>query len=141
MSIENVEIERATLVVPNQKVVSNPSKLKLDRNGNIDLTQYSDQDLSKYKSLSTSLSVKEQSSILNYGANVQQNMAKYSDNFLTQVRTFDSGEVGQEINNILTELNYIDIDKLEQNTLQKILLKIPILNKLVMSVKKIYQQF
>lgn len=68
-------------------------------------------------------------------------MEKYSNEFLASVRTFNSGEVGTLINDLLSELNYIDVDELEQGTFKQILSKIPFLNKLVVDTKKLFQKY
>lgn len=56
---------------------------------------------------------------------VQNSMEKYSNEFLTSVRTYNSGEVGGLINELLTELNYIDVDELNQSGLQRFMSRIP----------------
>jgi uncharacterized protein YaaN involved in tellurite resistance len=113
----------------------------LDNNGNIDLSQYQESELVKYKSISTSLDIKDSSTIINFGADIQSKMGQYSDNFLTRVRTFDSGEVGGYITSLLTEINQIDVDKIEQGTFKRILRRIPIVKSLLTSIEKMFQQY
>src|ERR1700743_445829 len=88
-------------------VVSTP---KLDKEGNVNLSVITSDDANKYKEVSKSLVPGDVNSILNYGIDVQNSMEKYSNEFLTSVRTFNSGEVGGLINDLLSELNYIDVD-------------------------------
>ncbi|RYF44633.1 MAG: toxic anion resistance protein, partial [Chitinophagaceae bacterium] len=78
---------------------------------------------------------------LNYGVDVQNSMEKYSNEFLSSVRTYNSGEVGNHINELLTELNYIDVDELNQSGFQRFMSKIPFLNKMVFDVKKLFQKY
>ena len=81
-------------------------------------------------------------SISNYGADLQNTMGKYSNDFLTAVRGSNGGEVGELINNLLGELNYIDIDELKApSTFQKFVRRIPILNKLVSNVDKMLHKY
>ena len=69
-------------------------------------------------------------------------MGKYSNDFLTAVRTPQSGEIGTLITDLLSELDYIDVDELkEPSALTKVIRKIPILNKLVKSVDKILNKY
>jgi uncharacterized protein YaaN involved in tellurite resistance len=68
-------------------------------------------------------------------------MERYSNTFLTSVRTFDSGEVGTLITDLLHELNYIDVDELEQNAFVRIISRIPILRTLVMDTKKMFAKY
>lgn len=117
-----------------------PSKA-IDKDGNVDLTAIDQQDAAKYESLSKSLESKDVNSILNYGAEVQNSMERYSNEFLTSVRTYNSGEVGGLINDLLTELNYIDVDELNQGGFKQLLSKIPFLSKLVFDAKKLFQKY
>jgi len=68
-------------------------------------------------------------------------MEKYSNAFLTSVRTYDSGEVGGLITDLLSELNYIDVDELDQSGFKQILSKIPFLKKIVVDTQKLFQKY
>jgi uncharacterized protein YaaN involved in tellurite resistance len=102
-----------------------PVKL-LDKEGNVDLTNISATEVQKYSEVAKALDPKDVNSILNYGTDVQASMEKYSNNFLTSVRTYNSGEVGLLINDLLTELNYIDVDELNQNAFTSFISHIPL---------------
>ena len=93
----------------NQLVTQETNSL-IDKDGNVNLTNITDAEVSSYKSISDQLDEKDANSILNYGAEIQNSIAKQSDTFLTNVRTYNSGEVGTLINDLLTELNYVDVD-------------------------------
>jgi len=117
-----------------------PSKI-IDKDGNVDVTSIPNEDLTKYENLGKSLESKDVNSILNYGAEVQNSMERYSNEFLSSVRTYNSGEVGNLINDLLTELNYIDVDELNQSGFKQLLSKIPLLSKLVFDAKKLFQKY
>lgn len=114
---------------------------KIDKDGNVDLTVLSPADELKYKELGKSLQPSDVNSILNYGVETQNSMEKYSNDFLSSVRTYNSGEVGGLINELLTELNYIDVNELEQSGFKSFLSKIPFLKNLVTDVKKLFQKY
>jgi len=124
----------------NQLPAVDTAKL-IDKDGNVNLTQAGEKELAAYNSLSSKLTEKDVNSIMNYGAEIQNSIAKQSDTFLTNVRTYNSGDVGNHINELLTELNYIDVDQLEQSPWKRFLSKIPLLNKLVVDIKKLFQQY
>lgn len=125
-----------------QTIPSNDEqKIKLDSNGNVDLSQYDDSALAKYKVLSTELKVENSGSIINFGSDLQGKMGTFSDNFLTRVRTSNSGEVGAHITTLLTEINQIDVDKIDQGSFKRFLRKIPILKSFIASVEKMYQKY
>ncbi|MNX55495.1 TelA-like protein [compost metagenome] len=91
--------------------------------------------------MSKSLEPSDVNSILNYGVEAQNSMEKYSNDFLSSVRTYNSGEVGGLINELLTELNYIDVSELEQSGFKSFISKIPFLKNLVVDVKKLFQKY
>jgi uncharacterized protein YaaN involved in tellurite resistance len=114
---------------------------KLDKEGNVDLATLSAEEKKKYTEVAKSLQPSDVNSILNYGVEAQGSMEKYSNDFLSSVRTFNSGDVGGLINELLTELNYIDVAELEQSGVKSFLSKIPFLKNLVVDVKKIFQKY
>ena len=114
----------------------------IDDNGNINISALSEEDKKRYSQLTKNLVVTDINSISNYGSDIQNVMGKYSNDFLTAVRTPQSGEIGTLITDLLSELNYIDVDELkEPSALTKVIRKIPILNKLVKSVDKILHKY
>ncbi len=122
---------------------ANPAALpaRIDKEGNIDTTSLTPDETRKYTDLGRSLVPGDVNSILNYGTEVQGSMEKYSNDFLSSVRTYNSGEVGGMINDLLTELNMIDVDELNQSAFKQIISRIPFLNKLVFDAKKLFQKY
>jgi len=123
------------------QLVTQENNSLIDKDGNVNLTNVTEAEVSSYKDISNQLDEKDANSILNYGAEIQNSIAKQSDTFLTNVRTYNSGEVGTLINDLLTELNYVDIDELNQGPLKRFMSKIPLIGKLVTDVKKLFQQY
>lgn len=125
----------------NQNAAQSLTPTKIDKDGNVDLTVLSVEDEQKYKEIGKSLEPSDVNSILNYGVEAQNSMEKYSNDFLSSVRTYNSGEVGGLINELLTELNYIDVAELEQGGFKSFISKIPFLKNLVVDVKKLFQKY
>jgi uncharacterized protein YaaN involved in tellurite resistance len=126
---------------PAPAAASTNTPVKLDKEGNVDLTNITADEVKKYSEKGKDLNPADVNSILNYGTDVQASMERYSNTFLTSVRTFDSGEVGTLITDLLHELNYIDVDELEQNAFVRVLSRIPILRTLVMDTKKMFAKY
>jgi len=122
-------------------MAGNPSQLKVDKDGNVNLALIKPEDEKKYTELSKDLNPADVNSILNYGADVQGSMEKYSNQFLTSVRTYNSGEVGGLITDLLTELNYIDVDELNQGAFKSFLLHVPIIKNLIFDAKKLFAKY
>lgn len=124
----------------NLQVISENQNL-IDKDGNVNLASISEAEVVNYKSMTSQLNENDVNSILNYGSEIQNSISKQSDTFLNNVRTYNSGEVGTLINDLLTEINYVDVDQLEQGPLKRFMSKIPLLNKLVGDVKKLFQEY
>jgi uncharacterized protein YaaN involved in tellurite resistance len=125
----------------NNEVVVQGSNNAIDKEGNVSLSKLSETEIANYKSLTNQLQEGDVNSIMNYGSEIQNSIAKQSDTFLSNVRTYNSGDVGNHISELLTELNYIDVDQLNQSPFKRFLSKIPLLNKLVVDIKKLFQQY
>ena len=125
----------------NLNVTQALTPVKLDKDGNVDLEKITSEEALKYNEIGKSLEPSDVNSILNYGSDAQNSMEKYSNEFLSSVRTYNSGEVGGLINELLTELNYIDVSELEQSAFKNFVSKIPFLKSLVVDVKKLFQKY
>lgn len=117
------------------------NSLVISKDGNVNLENISSNEVAAYESISNQLNENDSNSIINFGSEIQQNISRQSDNFLNSVRTHNSGEVGSHINELLTELNYIDVDELNQSGFKKIISGIPFLKKLVSNAEKIFQKY
>lgn len=150
MIINEVETVDAVVTESNllkQNSVVNPTKsksnsiIKLDNNGGIDISQYTKAELDQYKSVAVALNVKDNNSILNYGLEIQNKLANNSDTFLTNIKSFDAGDVGETITNMLTQINMIEIDPTEQSSMKRFLMKIPLVKKIVQTSKGLLQKY
>ncbi|MGQ2983760.1 toxic anion resistance protein [Flavobacterium sp.] len=113
----------------------------MDKEGNVNLAAITEQQMADYRPIANQLNEKDANSILNYGAEIQNTISKQSDTFLSNVRAQQAGDVGTLINELLAELNYIDVDELNQNAFQRFISKIPLLSKMVTDVKKLFQKY
>lgn len=113
----------------------------IDKEGNVNLEQIPAQEVQAYKDLANRLNENDSTSVMSFGSEIQNAIASQSDGFLKNARSSNSGEVGTLINELLAELNYVDIDELEESSFKRTLKKIPILNMLVSKVEKIFQKY
>ncbi|ALM47747.1 tellurite resistance protein [Flavobacterium psychrophilum] len=126
----------------NNEIVLTGNGSPIDKEGNVNLANVTATDLdTTYRPIANQLNEGDVNSILNYGAEIQNTIAKQSDTFLSNVRAQQGGEVGTLINELLAELNYIDVDELNKTGFQKFISRVPLLNKLVIDVKKIFQKY
>ena len=149
MGKNTITIDATTVETMNDNIIDLTSKenkgggLKvINDNGEINLGNLSVADKEKYDKLNKSLVVTDINSISNYGSDLQNTMGKYSNDFLSAVRSSNGGEIGGLITNLLSELNYIDVDELKEPTaLTKFIRKIPLLKKVVNNVDKILHKY
>ncbi len=113
----------------------------IDKNGNVDLSQINSLDIQKYDGIVNSIDETNPNSIINFGSELQNSLASQSDSFLNNVRKSNSGEVGELINKLLIELNYVDVEELEGNSVKKFLKKIPFLKNMVTSVETLFIKY
>jgi uncharacterized protein YaaN involved in tellurite resistance len=113
----------------------------IDKSGNVDLAQIQSADLQKYDSIAVTIDEQNPNSIINFGSDLQNSLASQSDSFLNNVRKSNSGEVGELINKLLVELNYVDVDELEGGSMKKFLKKIPFFGKMVTSVETLFVKY
>lgn len=133
-------VEEANVVAT--KTTNKPATIiHLDNTGKVDLSKCTPALIDKCKSLSSQIKPEDANSILNFGLDLQNKLAGYSDSFLQNIRGFDAGEVGSSITDLLAELNYVDVDPAEAGLMKKFLMGIPFLKNIVMNTKKIFQKY
>jgi uncharacterized protein YaaN involved in tellurite resistance len=79
---------------------------------------------------------------VNFGSDLQKTLANQSDSFLGNVRRSNSGEVGELINNLLVELNYVDVDELNSsNKVKGFLSRLPFMKKVMTQVENLFAKY
>lgn len=147
MEDKGFEVLDAEIVeIPNkekpQKITARDMGRIIDESGNVNITALTPSDKERYNKLTKNIVVTDINSITNYGSELQSTMTKYSNDFLSAVRTQQSGEMGELINNLLAELDYIDVDELKAPTkIKRMLRKLPIIKHMVTSVEKIMGKY
>ena len=140
-TVLDAEVIELNPIEKRQEVVKNVVRL-IDDNGDVNLSALTESEKEKYNKLNKNLVISDINSISNYGSELQNTMTKYSNDFLTSVRSQQSGEIGGLINDLLGELEYIDIDELKTpSKLKKIMRKMPIIRHFVTSVEKILTKY
>lgn len=114
----------------------------VDRDGNINLTQIQQEERQRYETLANSIDETNPGSIVNFGSDLQKTLANQSDSFLGNVRRSNSGEVGELINNLLVELNYVDVDELNNsNKVKGFLSRLPFMKKVMTQVENLFAKY
>ncbi|MBT2621006.1 MULTISPECIES: toxic anion resistance protein [Chryseobacterium] len=137
-------IEPLKTFEPNQQ--SQPAQgvppVLVDRDGNVNLTQIQGADLQKYETAANAIDETNPGSIVNFGSELQKTLANQSDSFLNNVRRSNSGEVGELINNLLVELNYVDVDEINGgNKVKGFFSRLPFMKKMITQVENLFAKY
>ena len=84
-----------------------------------------------------SIDLIDSQAVLQYGVGAQRNISSFSDNILTQVRSKDSGYVGELMSDLVLKVKEVDVDGLDEGFLDKL----PFLKNASRAVKKFMQRY
>ncbi|RDC64447.1 toxic anion resistance protein [Adhaeribacter pallidiroseus] len=88
--------------------------------------------------LSQTIDPTKPESLSNFGVDTQRKLGNYSNELLTKVKAKDSGDVGEAINELLSQINMIKVDETEKPGFFS---RLPFVNKIADKTKKIAIQY
>lgn len=91
----------------------------------------------RIEELKNSINLMDSQATLQYGVGAQRNISSFSDNILTQVRSRDSGYVGELMSDLALKVKDVGVDELEEGFLDKI----PFLKNASRAVKKFMRRY
>ena len=104
----------------------------------MDVSKLSQEELSKVDSIKSQINVADTQAIITYGVGAQREISSFSDTILNEVRTKDSGYVGDILSQLVFKIKDMHVDSLTSN---KAIAKIPIIGGLWDSVKKFIARY
>ena len=114
----------------------------IDEDGTVNLLAIKEEDKPKYHALTKSINLNDINSISSYGSELNGAMSSYSKEYLNAVRANSCGEIGTLVNNLLTELGYVDVKDFEnQNAFKRFISKLPLLGHLVKNIDKMMVKY
>lgn len=140
-SIEPLKTFEPTPIPPAQPTQSSAPAVLIDRDGNVNLSQIHDAERHKYELMANAIDESNPGSIVNFGSDLQKTLANQSDSFLGNVRRSNSGEVGELINNLLIELNYVDVDEINNGGVKGFLSRLPFMKKMLTQVDNLFAKY
>ena len=140
-SIEPLKTFEPTPMPQSQPTQSSAPAVLVDRDGNVNLNQIQDSERQKYELMANSIDETNPGSIVNFGSDLQKTLANQSDSFLGNVRRSNSGEVGELINNLLIELNYVDVDEINNGGVKGFLSRLPFMKKMMTQVDNLFAKY
>jgi uncharacterized protein YaaN involved in tellurite resistance len=91
----------------------------------------------KVTEIKNSIDLMDSQTVLQYGVGAQRNISNFSDNILAQVRSKDSGYVGELMSDLLIRVKDADVDSLGDG----ITGKLPFLKNASRAIKKFMQRY
>lgn len=140
-SIEPLKTFEPAPLAPAQPTQSSAPAVLVDRDGNVNLSQIQDAERHKFELLANAIDESNPGSIVNFGSDLQKTLANQSDSFLGNVRRSNSGEVGELINNLLIELNYVDVDEINNGGVKGFLSRLPFMKKMMTQVDNLFAKY
>ena len=99
--------------------------------------ELSPEQKARVEEVKNSIDLIDSQTVLQYGVGAQRNISSFSDNILTQVRSKDSGYVGELMSDLVLKVKEVDVDGLDEGFLDKL----PFLKNASRAVKKFMQRY
>jgi len=130
-------------VAPIEPICADKALRRIDDNGNLNLKGVSEEEIAEYHAIASKLDMRDKMSISNYGAELSAQLNKSTKELMSLGRTTGVGSETEEImKSINSKLMNIDLDEIKKpNALVRFVRKIPLLNKVMFSVKKFLDKY
>ena len=99
--------------------------------------ELSPEQKARVEEVKNSIDLMDSQAALQYGVGAQRNISSFSDNILTQVRSKDSGYVGELMSDLVLKVKEVDVDGLDEGFLDKL----PFLKNASRAVKRFLQRY
>ena len=99
--------------------------------------ELSPEQKARVEEVKNSIDLMDSQAALQYGVGAQRNISSFSDHILTQVRSKDSGYVGELMSDLVLKVKEVDVDGLDEGFWDKI----PFLKNASRAVKKFMQRY
>ena len=99
--------------------------------------ELSPEQKARVEEVKNSIDLMDSQAALQYGVGAQRNISSFSDNILTQVRSKDSGYVGELMSDLVLKVKEVDVDGLDEGFWDKL----PFLKNASRAVKKFMQRY
>ena len=74
------------------------------------LEEFTPEEMQKVNEIAQSIDLRDTQAVIEYGVGAQTEISDFSDTVLEQVRSKDSGYVGETLNELMVKVKAIDID-------------------------------
>ena len=133
--LEDIMGGAANKAVPSAENVIQQTQESMPAKTDFEMVEISPEDRKEIDRIKNSLDVRDTNAVIQFGNVAQRNITTFSDSILQNVKTKDSGHVGELLNDLVGKVQ--DFDKSNNSFLTKI----PFLGKLVDNSKKMIRGY
>ena len=108
--------------------------VSLSNTSSVNIANLSPEQLARVDDIKKQINIEDSQAIITFGVGAQRDISTFADNVLQEVRTKDSGYVGDILTNLVIKVKDIDVDSIGQK--ESFFSKIPIIGRLVNSFRK-----
>lgn len=105
----------------------------------IDRSKFSNEDLAQLESIKGGIDVNNANEIIAYGVGAQRDISNFSDTVLNQVRSKDTGYVGEVLTDLVVNIKDLNVDSLSSTG--SFLSSVPILGGIVDKAKRFIAKY
>ena len=80
------------------------------------ITKLTPEEMQKVEEIKEQIDLTDSQMLMQYGAGVKQNIADFSENILNNVRTKDTGYIGELMTGLVTSVQGLDFESLVKET-------------------------
>ena len=100
----------------------------------LDLTKFTPEEIAQIQTIKQQINLEDSQAIITYGVGAQREISTFSDNVLSEIRSKDSGYVGEIMTDLVTNIKKVDVNGLEIKS--GFLSRLPIFSIFFNKVKK-----
>src|SRR6201991_1306274 len=100
----------------------------------LDLTKFTPEEMAQIQTIKQQINLEDSQAIITYGVGAQRDISTFSDSVLSEIRSKDSGYVGEIMTDLVTNIKKVDVNGLEIKS--GFLSRLPIFSIFFNKVKK-----
>ncbi len=105
----------------------------------LDMSVFTADEQQQIKDIANQINVEDSQAVVTYGVGAQREISQFSDNILHEVRSKDSGYVGEVLTDMVVKIKDLGVDRLSAG--ESFIAKIPILGTLVSQIKRFIARY
>lgn len=124
--------QRKHMQTPSESQIETPAQIETQ------IEELTPEQRSRVNEIKENIDLMDSQAAIQYGVGAQRNVSGFADNILTQIRSKDSGYVGELMSDLMIKVKDVGIDRLgEENLLDRI----PIFRDASRGLKKLMQRY